>query len=212
MSIKLDLYCDPSLELNSWVVYKESWFMISDDEFESLRSIMPTIPHQVRMPNGLVNLPRMQLCFGQSYSYSGTTSHALHDFPPVIVRALDQVNKHWMKSTNTTEPIYSMCLVNYYRDGNDYIGQHSDDTRQMIPGTPIYSISLGASRKFKLAIKPKYKQSHVLTKIDEYTIVPDHSSVLIMGGSCQQTHTHSVIKQPKITDLRINLTFRAFKK
>ena len=31
-----------------------------------------------------------------------------------------------------------------------------------------------------------------------------------MGGTCQQTHKHSVPKQSKVKELRINLTFRAF--
>lgn len=198
---------------NSWVVYKENWFDITDNEFNELVDMMPTQTHQVKIFDKLVDLPRLQLCFGQSYNYSGTTSHAITEIPPIIQKALDAVNKDYMKATKTKVPIYSMCLVNYYRDGDDYIGFHSDDEKQLIPNTPIYSISLGAKRKFRLKIKDKFNQDtepKPEIKIDEYEIEPENKSLLIMGGSCQKTHKHSVPKQTKVKELRINLTFRAF--
>ncbi len=202
-------------ELNSWMIYKKDWFDITENELNELKNMMPTDHHQIKIFDKMIDIPRMQLCFGQSYNYSGTTSKAIQQIPPVIQKAIDKVNNHFMKSTKTTEPIYSMCLVNYYRDGNDYIGFHSDDEKQLVPNAPIYSISLGAKRKFKLKIKDKYnnkKEDKFENKIEEYEIEPENKSLLIMGGTCQKTHKHSVPKQKNISELRINLTFRAFKK
>lgn len=200
---KNDLY-------NSWIVYKPNFIKLSKNEFESLKNMMPDTSHQVKIFDKLVDLPRQQLCFGQSYSYSGTTSNAIQEIPPIIKNIMDQVNTHYMKSIKSTTPIYKMCLVNYYRDGNDYIGFHSDDEKQLIPNTPIYSISLGAKRKFKLKIKDKFVITESEIKIDEYEIEPEDCSLLIMGGSCQKTHKHSISKTSKQVDLRINITFRAF--
>jgi alkylated DNA repair dioxygenase AlkB len=178
---------------------------------------MPTTTHQIMMFGKLVDLPRLQLCYGESYNYSGTTSHAIKEIPELIQRVMNAVNAHYMKSTKTSQPIYSMCLVNYYRDGNDYIGFHSDDEVQLVPGSPIYSVSFGATRKFKLNAKEFLTRQSANTLeqcklVDEIIIEPESSDLLIMGGTCQSTHTHSVPKQKSINDLRINLTFRAFKK
>ena len=152
--------------LNSWIIYKKNWFNLSEDEFDELKNMMPNKTHQVKMFDKLVDLPRLQLCFGQSYNYSGTTSNAITEIPPVIQKALDAINNHYMKATKTNIPIYNMCLVNYYRDGNDYIGFHSDDEKQLIFNTPIYSISLGATRKFRLKLKEKFnKFTNIKTKI-----------------------------------------------
>lgn len=195
---------------NSWIIYKPEFFKLSKDEFEELKNMMPTTAHQVKLFDKLVDLPRLQLCFGQSYQYSGTTSHAIQEIPQLIQKAMDMVNEHFMKSTKTNIPIYKMCLVNYYRNGNDYIGFHSDDEKQIIPNTPIYSISLGSKRKFKLKIKDKFESINCNDKLNEFEIEPDDSSLLIMGGTCQKTHKHSVPKTSKDVNLRINLTFRAF--
>ena len=45
---------------------------------------------------------------------------------------------------------------------------------------------------------------------EEYEIEPVSKSLLIMGGTYQQIYKHSVPKQTKIKELRINLTFIAF--
>ncbi len=197
-------------ELSSWIIYKKNWFSLSDEEFTTLKNMMPTVHHQIKIFDKTVDLPRLQLCFGQSYKYSGTTSEAIKEIPPVIQRAMDAVNNHFMKSTHTKIPIYSMCLVNYYRNGDDYIGFHSDDEKQIMPNTPIYSLSFGAKRRFQFKIKDKFENQKVENKLDKFEIEPDNNSLIIMGGACQKTHKHSLPKQKNVSDLRINLTFRAF--
>ena len=42
-----------------------------------------------------------------------------------------------------------LFLVNWYQDGDHYIGWHSDDESQLDQTAPIYTISLGATRTFK---------------------------------------------------------------
>ena len=39
-------------------------------------------------------------------------------------------------------------LSNLYRDGNDNIGKHSDDEKDLVDNTLILSISLGSTRDF----------------------------------------------------------------
>lgn len=108
--------------------------------------------------------------------------------------------------TNINEDIYKMCLVNWYRDGNDYIGFHSDDEKQIIDGTPIYSISIGAKRKFILKKRNNINDDC----LDNYELDLENGSLVIMCGFCQKTHQHSVPKSKKDIGMRINFTFRAF--
>lgn len=76
-------------KLNSWIVYKPNWSKITDEEFNELKSLI-TEHHKVKMLGKLVNLPRKQLYFGQSYGYSGTTSIAQITMPPIITKILEK--------------------------------------------------------------------------------------------------------------------------
>jgi len=96
-----------------------------------------------------------------------------------------------------------MCLVNWYLDGNHYIGPHSDDEKQFGDNKPIYSLSWCATRQFKLLKKKD------VDGID-YKIDLEDGDLIIMCGTCQKTHTHQVPKTKKCNKSRINFTFRTF--
>ncbi len=95
-----------------------------------------------------------------------------------------------------------MLLINWYRDGNDYIGMHSDDEKQMKAETPVATVSLGTQRDFFL-VEKKTKKKQVFKL--------ENNSVFVMGGTCQKTHKHGLPKRKKIKTYRISLTFREFK-
>lgn len=191
---------------NSSVLYQEKFISNHEEIFNILKEYMPTEKHKVMIFGSLVEIPRLQLCYGKSYNFSGTTSNAIDqgEMPIVIQNLLQIINNHYMLTKQTNKPIYNMCLVNFYRNGDEYIGYHSDDEKQIKNNTPIYSITLGATRKFKLKSK---KEDDNLFDLD---LEPVSGSLLIMDGDCQKTHKHSVPKQKNINDMRINLTFRAF--
>jgi len=91
--------------------------------------------------------------------------------------------------------------MNYYRNGKDYIGFHSDS--EVNKGDLIASISLGTTRKFVLRHK-KWKENE--TDKIEFELIG--GSLLIMRGDTQDHWKHALIKQPKVEGSRINLTFR----
>lgn len=101
---------------------------------------------------------------------------------------------------------YDYCLVNIYDDGNNYIPYHSDKD---IGNKNIFSISLGATRKFRLRKKSK-------TKGFDYEFQMESGDAILMLGpnsnnnmqGCQQVYKHSVPKERKVKKSRINLTFR----
>jgi len=96
----------------------------------------------------------------------------------------------------------NFVLVNLYRNGNDYIGYHSDDEKDLDANYPIISLSFGAERAFRL----KHK---VTGKIHEKVL--KNNSCIMMKPPCQRLYKHSVPKSKKIKTPRINLTFRVIK-
>jgi len=91
--------------------------------------------------------------------------------------------------------------MNYYRNGNDYIGFHCDS--EVYEGDLIASISLGTSRRFVLRHK-KWKENGS----DKVEFELQGGSLILMKGDTQDHWKHCVPKQPKIEGSRINLTFR----
>lgn len=95
---------------------------------------------------------------------------------------------------------FNSCLCNRYRDGRDSIAPHSDDEPELGPIPTIGSLSIGSSRRFQVRHKTATR------KLD----LELHSgSLVIMRGTMQQHYRHAVPKQPKVTQPRVNLTFRS---
>lgn len=93
---------------------------------------------------------------------------------------------------------FSYVVLNYYRDGNDYIGYHSD--REVGVGQSVVSVSLGAERRFNL--KHKYR-----TDV-KHTFMLGDGDVLILNNTAIKTmYKHSVPKMANV-GARISLTFR----
>jgi alkylated DNA repair dioxygenase AlkB len=94
---------------------------------------------------------------------------------------------------------FNSVLLNYYRDGHDAMGRHSDDEPELGLQPVIASLSLGGERRFLLHPKSGGKSS---------AIVLAHGSLLLMRGQTQQKYQHSLPRTAKAVDGRINLTFR----
>ena len=94
---------------------------------------------------------------------------------------------------------YNGILVNYYGDGNNYIGDHSDDEKNLDIGGVI-SISYGAVRKFRIRDK--------LTKKIIMDIPTLSNSIIHMGGCFQSEFTHGIPIEKNIKDSRYSFTFR----
>ena len=126
-----------------------------------------------------------------SYTYSNKTKQALAWTPLLLgIKNL---------TTSFTGSHYNACLLNLYHDGEEGMGWHSDDEKEIIPNSSIASLSFGAERKF--AIK------HKTTK-ETHSILLENGSLFEMLGSFQKHWLHSMPKSKKIIAPRINLTFR----
>jgi alkylated DNA repair dioxygenase AlkB len=125
------------------------------------------------------------------YRYSGQSKIAL-PFSPTLL----DIKSHVEKLTGSA---YDACLLNYYHNGSEGMGWHSDNEKSISPNSSIASVSLGVTRKFQF----KHKTQGL--KLD---LILDSGSVLDMRGETQEFWLHALPKSKKIAGARINLTFR----
>ena len=129
-----------------------------------------------------------------SYTYSGVQKN-----PQVWTPELMQIKRRFEKMTQTE---FNSCLLNLYHDGNDGMGWHSDDEKELDVQAPIASLSLGAKRKF--AFRHKESKSTI-------SLFLENGSALIMHAPTQDYWQHSLLKTKTVQETRINLTFRRIK-
>jgi alkylated DNA repair dioxygenase AlkB len=95
---------------------------------------------------------------------------------------------------------FNSVLLNLYRDGNDKMGWHSDNEKELGSNPCIASLSFGATRYFDL--------KHKKDKTKRFRFELSSGMLLVMSGSLQDYWLHQVPQQKKVKEPRINLTFR----
>lgn len=125
------------------------------------------------------------------YTYSNKTKKG-KEWTPLLMEIKQFI-------ANQTGCNYNACLLNLYHDGNEGMGWHSDDEKEIVPNSSIASLSFGAERKFAL----KHQANN-----ESHSIMLQNGSLLEMSGSLQKNWLHSLPKSKKIKSPRINLTFR----
>jgi alkylated DNA repair dioxygenase AlkB len=184
----------------SWVIQGNLPKNIIDlYNFESLWNLHPEEYGQIKIFNKLINTPRWQQTYCKDYWYSGMLHEAL------LLPEEFQIFYDWINTLDMGlySGKFNQLLINWYRDGNHYIGKHSDNESQIVKDSPIMSISLGSKRKFIIRDK---KTSDIVLDLEMV-----NNSYLIMCGEMQKNYTHEVPKDKKIKDRRINITMRQFK-
>ena len=94
---------------------------------------------------------------------------------------------------------YNSCLLNFYHNGSEGMGWHSDDEKELKLNGAIASLSLGAERKFVLRHK---------TSREKISLLLEDGSLLVMKDSTQYHWQHSLPPTRRVRTPRINLTFR----
>jgi alkylated DNA repair dioxygenase AlkB len=94
---------------------------------------------------------------------------------------------------------YNACLLNLYHEGEEGMGWHQDNEKEMVATSSIASLSFGAVRKFA------FKHATTNERLD---IELAHGSLLDMKGEIQAHWYHSLPKTMRVKQMRINLTFR----
>ncbi len=99
-----------------------------------------------------------------------------------------------------TSQRFNSVLLNYYRNGQDTMGWHADDERELGRRPSSASLSLGAARDIHLKSNTGNAE---LIKLN----LPS-GSLLLMDGDTQHNWLHHIPKRAKCVAPRINLTFR----
>lgn len=202
------------LSKNSYIVSGKIPSHVFPD-FEEMLSLREELPDTVIMMGKPVLTPRFVSHYLKPYYYTGRV-HEANPLPATLVPLLNWANGNLLTSdtvkTNEKDAgggkaNFNQVLVNYYMNGTHYIGKHSDDERQLVPGYPIFSASFGQTRTFRIRSK------------DDDSIVRDISmndgTYILMCGDMQKEFKHEVPKVlgKKAEELspRINVTFRVFK-
>lgn len=143
-------------------------------------------------------IPRRHQWYGDSdasYSWSG-----LQMQPLPWTAELRDVRDRVAAVTATS---YNSVLANLYRDGRDSMGWHADDESELGRDPVIASLSLGAERDLLFRRSDRGSRDARSRKL-----ALTHGSLLLMTGSTQHNWQHALPKRTRVSEPRINLTFR----
>ena len=175
-------------------LYQPGFFNSVDSE-RMFRSIMDETPWEARhiiLFGKEVPQPRLACWYGDlGYSYSGITLE-----PRQMTPTLVEIQQECELLANAK---FNSVLVNLYRHGQDSMGLHADDERELGVEPVIASVSIGGERNFRL----RHRESKELVQI-----TLGSGSLLVMSGLSQQCWMHDVPKTKRHVEPRINLTFR----
>ncbi len=164
--------------------------------FEVLRAEVPWRQEVLKFLTKEVPLPRLVSWHGDPgarYYYSG-----IQNEPAPWTETLLALKKK-CDALFPTHPFNSV-LLNYYRSGDDAIGDHCDNERDLVDNSTIATISLGATRTFRLKYKDKSQ--------DTIKIKLEPGSLLLMYGECQKRLLHGINRELDVMEPRISLTYR----
>ncbi len=185
---------------SSWVLYIKN-FIDPYINFDELWAQHPAERRSIKMAGKEVLMPRYTENYGVDYYFSGTLFRAA-PIPECYTPIINKLQQ--MVVDDEGESLLNNILVNWYADGNHYIGPHTDREKQLYKDSPILTLSLGATRTFKMVSKTDNGYAREI-KIND-------RDLLIMGGTTQATHLHTIPKTKKAIGGRISITMRCFKK
>ena len=168
------------------------------EAFDKLKDEIEWKQDEVVMFGKHMTMRRLTAWYGDEpfeYTYSKISRKAL-PWSPHLSKVKAEVEE-------LSKVEFNSCLLNFYHDGEDYMGWHSDDEPELDPEAPIASVSLGAERKFSF--------KHKSTKDVVDLMLPDRS-LLLMEPPTQEYWQHTLRKSKKVGEARMNLTFRKFQR
>ncbi len=167
----------------------------SDRLLQGLVQNTPWRQDKIRLFGKEIDQPRLTAWYGdpgKSYTYSGLRLEPL-PWTPLLLEIKGSVEK-------AAGGAFNSVLLNYYRNGQDSMGWHSDDEPELGAEPTIASLSLGARRRFVLRHRSDPDRKLALDLAA--------GSLLVMAGQTQQHYRHALPRTRRAVGERINLTFR----
>lgn len=133
---------------------------------------------------------------GRAYTYSGTTMAPLPWTP-----TLSSLRERITAACGTS---FDSVLLNFYRNGADGMGMHSDDEPELGRRPVIASLSLGETRV--LAFRHRDRRDVPTVRVPLAS-----GDLLLMQGETQHRWKHGIAKSKRPLGPRVNLTFRTIR-
>ncbi len=177
------------LSRGAWVDVRPGWVSGSDALFERLVREVPWQAERRTMWDNVVDVPRLLRFYAEH--------EPLPD--PVLVEARGRLDEHYREELGEPFRSAGMC---FYRDGRDSVAWHGDTIgRSSTEDTMVAILSLGEARR--LSLRPRGGG-------DSLSFPVGHGDLLVMGGSCQRTWEHAVLKTARPAGPRVSVQFRPY--
>jgi alkylated DNA repair dioxygenase AlkB len=180
---------------------------ISEEQFEEFYKQKPKKRGKINILGKDIELPRFCKSYGKSYFFSGKN----HKADPMDAIKIDD-EAYLVKCVNLIKKDLGLdcnqVLVNYYDDLQSYIGDHSDDEKAFVSGSPVICFNFCKTPR-DIVIKNKLDKSTLLKHS-----MTDNSGYMMLGERFQKDYLHGVpkrVSKEHRDERRISLTFRNFK-
>ena len=179
------------LSAGAWVDVRPGWITGSDEVFANLVQTVPWQAERRQMYERVVDVPRLLRFYGEG--------EPLPD--PLLDQARAALNAHYRGELGEQFVTAGMC---YYRDGRDSVAWHGDTIgRSRTEDTMVAIVSLGEARR--LSLRPR---SGGASPGSSLGFPLGHGDLIVMGGSCQRTWEHAILKTARPVGPRISVQFR----
>jgi alkylated DNA repair dioxygenase AlkB len=176
-----------SLSRGAWVDVLPSWVHGSDALFDRLVEDVPWYAERRQMYERVVDVPRLLCFYGEG--------EPLPD--PLLDEARSILSTHYLPELGEPFTTAGLC---FYRDGRDSVAWHGDTIgRSRSEDTMVAIVSFGSPRR--LMLRPRGGGESIGFALG-------HGDLIVMGGSCQRTWEHAILKTAKPTGPRISVQFR----
>ena len=195
----LDAFEDPALgsldgltrtELGrgAWIDVLPGWLTGADQVYGRLARDVPWQAERRQMYDRVVDVPRLLCFYGENV-----------DLPlPILEEARDALSGRYAEELG--EPFRTAGLC-FYRDGRDSVAWHGDTIgRSSTEDTMVAILSLGSPRP--LLLRPRGGGGQTLRH------QLGHGDLVVMGGSCQRTWEHAIVKSSAPAGPRISIQYR----
>lgn len=194
----MSLFDDLPLELPDACLRHERHWLATEEADAWLAGLLKETPWEqpmVHLHGQDYRVPRQVAWYGDPearYRYSGLVHRPL-PWTPLLATIRQRVQ-------DAVGQPFNGVLLNFYRDGQDSMGWHSDDEPELGPNPTVASVNLGGTRRFDLRRKGSGRIEHSLELA--------HGALLVMSGPTQHHWQHQVAKTRATCLPRLNLTFR----
>ncbi len=175
------------LARGAWIDVRPGWVTGADALLGRLADTVPWRAERRQMYDRVVDVPRLVCFYGED---SGLPDPALGEFRK-------ELNAHYAAELGEQFVTAGLC---YYRDGRDSVAWHGDTIgRGATADTMVAIVSIGTPRA--LLLRPRGGGQALRYDVG-------HGDLLVMGGSCQRTWEHAILKTARAAGPRISVQFR----